>query len=118
VSAVVADLEALLAEERRRRLAMEQSGLHNAEDSRKLAELRRRLASGAARAQKVEKLLKPGGSDGLGMSEANDLAARDRRESSNQIVELHAQLAALQARVTTAESDTEVSSLAQYAFCL
>ena len=110
---MVADLEALLAEERRLRVQMEQSGLHNAEDARKLAELRRRLASGAARAQKVEALLKPGGADGLGMSEAQDLAARDRRESNIQISNLKAQLFTLQWKATAAEKSKEAMRAAK-----
>ena len=51
---MLANTEALLAEERRIRLAAEKSDKHNAEDARKLAELRRRLASGAQVMQKVE----------------------------------------------------------------
>lgn len=94
---MLANTEALLTEERRLRLAAEKSGKHNAADARTLAELRRRLATGAKRAQKVEKLLcNPSEKIGLGMAEAETLAAKERRVTNNQIVELKAQLAAAQ----------------------
>jgi hypothetical protein len=95
---MLANTEAVLAEERRSRLAAEKSDKHNAEDARKLAELRRRLASGAHRAKKVEKLLCPSDDAkvGLGLAEAGTLAAKDRREANNRIVELQAQLVAVQ----------------------
>ena len=95
--AMLANTEALLAEERRLRLAAEKSDKHNAEDARKLAELRRRLSSGAHRAKKVERLLCPSDAKvGLGLAEAETVAARDRREANNRIVELQAQLAVTQ----------------------
>ena len=95
---MLANTEAVLAEERRSRLAAEKSDKHNAEDARKLAELRRRLASGAHRAKKVEKLLCPSDDAkvGLGLAEAGTLAAKDRREANNRIVELQAQLVGVQ----------------------
>ena len=94
---MLANTEALLTTERRLRLTAENAGKHNAEDARKLAELRRRLASGAQRAKKVEQLLcASDGKVGLGMAEAGTLAAKDRRAASSKIVELQAQLAAVQ----------------------
>ena len=86
---MLANTEALLAEERRLRLAAESSGKHNAEDARKLAELRRRLATGAQRAKQVEKLLcAPAAKVGLGMAEAGHLAAKGLRQANSQVVEL------------------------------
>ena len=94
---MLADTEVLLTTERRLRLAAEKSDKHNAEDARKLAELRRRLASGAQRAKRVEQLLcASDGKVGLGMAEAGALAAKDRRAASSKIAELEAQLAAVQ----------------------
>lgn len=94
---MLANTEALLAEERRLRLAAESSGKHNAEDARKLAELRRRLATGAQRAKQVEKLLcAPAAKVGLGMAEAGHLAAKGLRQANNQVVELQGLLAAAQ----------------------
>ena len=49
--------ERLMKEERRRRLAAEASEREGAESSRVLKELRQRLATGAARAHKVERIL-------------------------------------------------------------
>ena len=46
-----------MKEERRRRLAAEASEREGAESSRVLQELRQRLATGAARAHKVERIL-------------------------------------------------------------
>ena len=46
-----------MKEERRRRLAAEASEREGAESSRVLKELRQRLATGAARAHKVERIL-------------------------------------------------------------
>ena len=94
---MLANTEALLAEERRLRLAAESSGKHNAEDARKLAELRRRIATGAQRAKQVEKLLcVPAAKVGLGMAEAGHLAAKDLKQANDQVVELQRQLAAAQ----------------------